>query len=537
MSWQWWTRWLPSRNKKRTGQREKSLNAIEPSPPRCPFAIDIQTVNPPPHLNPRSPNRGSMLGRQPITAIFDPDATENKISREALEMLLRTRIYLEYQRELVCLEWNIVGDEQPFRSIHRIVGIEDVDTILFFHNRPPATFHRRSMLEVALINLAAGNATAASSVNLGSSGPIATEHGRVSTWPANKRQREGAASTTKKSRSRGTKKRPNIIPLADYHDYEERTWLFVDAADMTNPNYKTSGKRASLDYQEHQHETGEPQSSASTPEKDGDSATKTWSMNNTIEHQYPEQNNPVPDRNSDLCRTRPSQTDIGYGKADAGEIIPERITGVRTHDSRQTEEIETHGFGTRISYPESQTGPASFITSIPKYPVLKGSSNSVPPAPSESFYQSTQLDQSGNFVYEQGSLLNERPESNEERVNDFEIPYKINVNSQQSMSSDNQQSGLHSTRPTTISHIARPEISEVLAGNQYETLFSRAGNEVCGVATDATSQIHDYSHSESGDLTFPDDYWTWDDVIQNYFHEDIRTDGQRTKVWYPRYFD
>ncbi|KAI0907402.1 hypothetical protein F4823DRAFT_22830 [Ustulina deusta] len=83
---------------KKKGKRSKGRS------PRS-FPIKVTDVKPPTELETRSCARYNTIGEGNMTAVFDPDDKENKISRGALEMLTQAKPLREYACESVCLEW------------------------------------------------------------------------------------------------------------------------------------------------------------------------------------------------------------------------------------------------------------------------------------------------------------------------------------------------------------------------------------------------------------------------------------------------
>ncbi|KAI0873271.1 hypothetical protein GGS24DRAFT_517799 [Hypoxylon argillaceum] len=91
------------------------------------------------------------------------------------------------------------------------------------------------------------------------------------------------------------------------------------------------------------------------------------------------------------------------------------------------------------------------------------------------------------------------------------------------------------TQPTAITdpslanndnehHVRCPSVNTGLVASNDASI-----EEIYGVSEDCDLEIED--------LPFTDDYWTWDEATQNYYHGTTNIQGHQVKIWYPSSFD
>ncbi|KAI0106432.1 hypothetical protein GGR51DRAFT_559849 [Nemania sp. FL0031] len=185
----------------------------QPGDAKRSFHIQVTDVKLPTELETRSCTRynTTQKGLMLMSAVFDPEGAENKVSRAALEILMQTKVFREYPYELVCLEWRCVPRHQRYRTTHRIVDTAEVETISFYHNRRAGCSGDLSELELML--------------STPSFIPISTSRNqnelvdnRVTTWPTG----EGKGNLIPRSQSRMDQNRLVAIPLGDCDWLESR---------------------------------------------------------------------------------------------------------------------------------------------------------------------------------------------------------------------------------------------------------------------------------------------------------------------------
>ncbi|KAK7987082.1 hypothetical protein PG988_002070 [Apiospora saccharicola] len=96
-----------------------------------------------------------------------------------------------------------------------------------------------------------------------------------------------------------------------------------------------------------------------------------------------------------------------------------------------------------------------------------------------------------------------------------------------------QQPGHIASSAYAYNDSEKPDVAGAIGGIPSSTA---EGAVMCGILPqDERGDYIDYANEEEfPPLPLPDEYWTYDDEAQNYYHVDLEEDGSENKIWYPR---